>query len=126
MNNLPKETEGIDATFIPQPGGMTDIRYLYLNVRMDDNNMRGPSMQEDWVVHEVRVRKTYSYVPDMVEEILCRRLNDSKPLFRPAELLPTDPRRIRPRLAPVPLPAKEELVRSRKSRFCKFAARKPV
>eukprot|EP00057_Strongylocentrotus_purpuratus_P021998 XP_011676472.1 PREDICTED: uncharacterized protein LOC105444208 [Strongylocentrotus purpuratus] len=70
-----------------------------------------------WVVHDVRVGKTYTYIPMMMEEIMRCRLTDSRPLFRPADPLPSDPRLIRPRLAPVPPPPMEELKKKRKSRF---------
>ncbi|XP_072172010.1 LOW QUALITY PROTEIN: uncharacterized protein [Diadema setosum] len=71
----------------------------------------------DWVVHEVRVGKTYSYDVEMMTEIMNLRLHDTRPLFRSPDPIPDDPAVIRPRLAPVPPPSKEELRERRKSRF---------
>ena len=73
----------------------------------------------DWVIFEVRVPKTYSYIQGMMEEILHLRLTDALPLYRVADPLPNDPRKIRERLAPVPPPPMKDLKERRKSRFSK-------
>lgn len=71
----------------------------------------------DWVIFEVKVPKTYSYILGMMEEILHRRLTDTLPLYCAADPHPNDPRRIRERLAPFPPPPMEDLKARRRSRF---------
>ncbi|XP_062612063.1 uncharacterized protein LOC134273856, partial [Saccostrea cucullata] len=70
-----------------------------------------------WSVHPVKEEKKYSYVQDLIREIIRSRIEDDVGMNRPLELEEEDPRRIAAHLAPVPPPPTKEIVATQISRF---------
>jgi hypothetical protein len=61
-----------------------------------------------WSVYEVKEKKSYKYIDDLIESALICRIQDKIGMRRKRTLETDDPRRISQHLAPVePLPTKE-------------------
>nr|XP_054754119.1 uncharacterized protein LOC129260070 [Lytechinus pictus] len=72
---------------------------------------------KNYVARPVMVPKTYDYIPALVKVIMTRREGDETPLFAKTELMPGDPRAIRPHLAPFPPPSVDEILSRRQGRL---------
>ena len=67
----------------------------------------------------MRVAKTYSYIDNLIMEVLNIRELSDVPLDQPAIMERGNPKCIRPNLSKVPHPPKADLVEKHKSRFSK-------
>ncbi|KAK3082962.1 hypothetical protein FSP39_010109 [Pinctada imbricata] len=72
---------------------------------------------ERWSAVEVKVKKTYAYIKNLLHNIFCMRLRDRVGMNRRMELAPDDPRRLSSHLASVEPKPTSELVTEKLSRF---------
>ncbi|KAK3090502.1 hypothetical protein FSP39_012352 [Pinctada imbricata] len=72
---------------------------------------------ERWSAVEVKVKKTYAYIKNLLHNIFCMRLRDRVGMNRRMELAPDDPRRLLSHLASVEPKPTSELVTEKLSRF---------
>lgn len=74
-----------------------------------------------WSVYAEKVPKEYSYIKDILTDIIERRLGDEEPLKRHIPMAQEDPRRIAPTTAKVPPPKTADILveKRRLSRFKK-------
>ena len=68
---------------------------------------------------EVKNKKTYDNIPDLISLIVRVRLEDKEGMHKKVVLKPDDPRHISKTLAPVPPPPTSQLVLEKKSRLKK-------
>lgn len=67
--------------------------------------------------YQEKVPKTYSYIPDLLTDILIAVCSRTEPVRAPAPLSPTDPRKIKKRLSGLSPPSAKSLFETKRSRF---------
>ncbi|KAI0209696.1 hypothetical protein LSAT2_005587 [Lamellibrachia satsuma] len=75
---------------------------------------------KNWSACRKKEKKTYKYVPEIVERIVNMRLDDEQSSYRRAERGEHDPRNIASNImntGPVPVPSTSEIVQKQRSRF---------
>lgn len=70
-----------------------------------------------WSVTPCKIHKEYKYIPQVVQRILQKRLDDDIGMNRIVALEVDDPRRVSAHLAPIPPPPTRQIVNEQKSRF---------
>lgn len=70
-----------------------------------------------WSVTPCKIPKEYQYIPQLMQRILVKRLNDNIGMNQILALEVDDPRRLSAHLAPIPPPPTCQIVNEQKSRF---------
>lgn len=72
---------------------------------------------ERWTLAKRKTHKTYHHIKQVQIDIATACIEDEESYTRTSALSKTDPRRIRPNLAPIPAPSTSELIKRHRSRF---------
>ena len=70
-----------------------------------------------WTVERVQEKKTYNYIPELIETVIMLHETGETLLSENIILSPDDPRNISPTIAPLLPPATADIVMALKSRF---------
>ena len=70
-----------------------------------------------WYNYPVKVKKTYTHIPDLMKDIVIMRLEDEIGMSKKMPLEPDDPRRISSTLANIPPPPTDVITQRKTSRF---------
>ncbi|CAC5382844.1 unnamed protein product [Mytilus coruscus] len=90
------------------------------NEKCEDGSLRWQRSYKktsSWSFHPVKEDKKYSYIQDLIRQIVISRIQDDIGMSRRLELEADDPRRISAHLAPVQPPSTRDIVANQISRF---------